>query len=262
MGTLVTVPKVLVDLNVKFLDFNRMKRCLVLDLDAKYDLILGMEWRGRHEPWIDWRSRTLGATRNAPEDVTVEDNSPGRSPRTVDSVVENPLDEAYDMCHENDVTSLNTMSGVGDCKIRCRDKSPIDIVTNDVVFEDTELQAPHNEALTQAGGVHSVNGVVFDLEVCTPGDAVASDAESIKKSSNDIIKSDGHSDQIYALINGLTGDVEEPVALSAIPAVIALVELDELSFAEFNSALQAGDNAEVVIIQAEEELNSSGFWIL
>ena len=65
-GTHVTVPKVLVDLNVKFLDFTSVECCVIVDLDSRYDLILGMAWLERHEPWIDWRSNTLGATRFAP----------------------------------------------------------------------------------------------------------------------------------------------------------------------------------------------------
>ncbi|GMF47931.1 unnamed protein product [Phytophthora fragariaefolia] len=65
-GTRVTVPKVPVDLGVKFLDFDSVERCLVLDLDARYDLILGMAWLERHEPWMDWRSKTLGATHFSP----------------------------------------------------------------------------------------------------------------------------------------------------------------------------------------------------
>ena len=54
-GTLVTAPKVPVNLGVKFFDFDSIERCLVLDLDSRYDLILGMAWLERHEPWIDWR---------------------------------------------------------------------------------------------------------------------------------------------------------------------------------------------------------------
>ncbi|GMF56516.1 unnamed protein product [Phytophthora fragariaefolia] len=65
-GTRVTVPKVPVDLDVKFLDFDSVERCLVLDLDARYDLILGISWLERHEPWIDWRSKTLDATYFSP----------------------------------------------------------------------------------------------------------------------------------------------------------------------------------------------------
>ena len=40
------------------------ERCLVLDLDSIYDLILGMAWLKRHKTWNDWRSKTLDATRN------------------------------------------------------------------------------------------------------------------------------------------------------------------------------------------------------
>ncbi|KAK1936742.1 hypothetical protein P3T76_010177 [Phytophthora citrophthora] len=54
------------DLRLKFLDFDSVERCLVLDLDSRYDLILGMAWLERHEPWIDWRSKTLGATHFSP----------------------------------------------------------------------------------------------------------------------------------------------------------------------------------------------------
>ncbi|GMF46740.1 unnamed protein product [Phytophthora fragariaefolia] len=65
-GTRVTVPKVPVDPGVKFLDFDSVERCLVLDLDVRYDLILGMAWLERHQPWIDWRSKTLGASHFSP----------------------------------------------------------------------------------------------------------------------------------------------------------------------------------------------------
>ena len=68
-GARVTVPKVPLNLGVKFLDFDSIERCLVLDLDSRYDLILGMAWLERHEPWIDWRSKTLGATRNVPSEA-------------------------------------------------------------------------------------------------------------------------------------------------------------------------------------------------
>ncbi|KAG4055387.1 hypothetical protein PC123_g9532 [Phytophthora cactorum] len=70
-GTLVTVSKVSVDLGVKFLDFDSVERCLGLDLDSRYDLILGMAWLERQETWIDWRSKTLGATHFAPSGAVV-----------------------------------------------------------------------------------------------------------------------------------------------------------------------------------------------
>ena len=57
------------------MDFDSIERCLVLDLDLRYDLILGTAWLKRHEPWIDWRSKTLGATRNVPSEA-LERNKP------------------------------------------------------------------------------------------------------------------------------------------------------------------------------------------
>ena len=74
-GARVTVPKVPLNLGLKFLDFNSVERCLVLDLDSRYDLILGMAWLERHEPWIDWRSKTLGATRIV-SDEALESHEP------------------------------------------------------------------------------------------------------------------------------------------------------------------------------------------
>ena len=62
-GVRATVPKVPLNLGVKFLDFNSVERSLVLDMDSRYDLILRMAWLERYDPLIDWRIKTLGATR-------------------------------------------------------------------------------------------------------------------------------------------------------------------------------------------------------
>ncbi|KAG3059416.1 hypothetical protein PI125_g25055 [Phytophthora idaei] len=65
------------------------------------------------------------------------------------------------------------------------------------------------------------------------------------------------SEQLYTLINGVTGGVDGDISPDSLPAVNALLELDEMSIAEFGEALKAGDLAEVVVIRPEEELNSS-----
>ncbi|CEG39996.1 uncharacterized protein PHALS_10219 [Plasmopara halstedii] len=82
-GTRVTVPMDPVDLGVKFLDFNGVERCLVLDFNPRYDLILGMAWLEHHEPWIGWSSKTLGAKRTSPGEALVghEPTSAGRQKR-------------------------------------------------------------------------------------------------------------------------------------------------------------------------------------
>ncbi|OWY94076.1 LOW QUALITY PROTEIN: hypothetical protein PHMEG_00036302, partial [Phytophthora megakarya] len=61
-GACVTKPKVPLDLGVKFLGFDSTERCLVLDLEVCPSSLV---WCG-YEPWIDWWSKTLGATHFSP----------------------------------------------------------------------------------------------------------------------------------------------------------------------------------------------------
>jgi hypothetical protein len=66
-GVVARTKKVEVDLRVAFNDFDSVGSFTVLDMDGRFDLILGMPWLERHEPWIDWRSKSIGSS------------SPGRS---------------------------------------------------------------------------------------------------------------------------------------------------------------------------------------
>ncbi|KAG3191904.1 hypothetical protein C6341_g939 [Phytophthora cactorum] len=53
------------------------------------------------------------------------------------------------------------------------------------------------------------------------------------------------------------GEVDGDISLDSLSAVNALLELDEMSIAEFGEALKAGDLAEVVVVRPEEALSSS-----
>ncbi|GMF46009.1 unnamed protein product [Phytophthora fragariaefolia] len=53
-GSIVSTRKVTIPLSVKFDDFNSVKPSIVLDMDDRYGLILGMPWLAKHDPWIDW----------------------------------------------------------------------------------------------------------------------------------------------------------------------------------------------------------------
>ncbi|CEG46549.1 reverse transcriptase [Plasmopara halstedii] len=57
----------------------------------------------------------------------------------------------------------------------------------------------------------------------------------------------------------MTGKEDGDVRLVAMPAVDALLELDEMPFEEIGSALKTGDLAEVVIVRLDEEINPSSF---
>lgn len=61
-GSIVSTRKVMLPLVIKFDEFDSEEPFIVLDMDDRYDLILGIHWLIKHEPWIDWRSRTVGAS--------------------------------------------------------------------------------------------------------------------------------------------------------------------------------------------------------
>ncbi|KAG3065539.1 hypothetical protein PI125_g23982 [Phytophthora idaei] len=63
------------DLAVKFEDFDSSEQFTVLEMD-KYDLILGMPWLEKHEPWIDWRGKAIGASRRAVSDRALVSHVP------------------------------------------------------------------------------------------------------------------------------------------------------------------------------------------
>ncbi|POM72496.1 Pol protein, partial [Phytophthora palmivora] len=73
--TVVHVPGVRMDLAVKFEDFDSTESFLDLDMD-KYDLVLGMPRLKKHEPWIDWRGKAIGASRPAVSDRALVSNVP------------------------------------------------------------------------------------------------------------------------------------------------------------------------------------------
>ncbi|GMF20241.1 unnamed protein product [Phytophthora fragariaefolia] len=48
-------------------------------MDGRYDLILGMPRLAKHEPWIDWRSRTIGTRHNPLADRALAGHVPSSS---------------------------------------------------------------------------------------------------------------------------------------------------------------------------------------
>ncbi|GMF35674.1 unnamed protein product [Phytophthora fragariaefolia] len=78
-GSIVSTRKVTIPLNVKFDNFDSVEPFIILDMDDRYDLILGMPWLAKHETWIDWRSRTIGASHNPLADRALVGHVPSSS---------------------------------------------------------------------------------------------------------------------------------------------------------------------------------------
>ena len=61
-GSTVRSDGALMELAFTFCDFRCADTFVVLEMGQKYDLIVGMPWLARHQPWIDWRTRTIGSS--------------------------------------------------------------------------------------------------------------------------------------------------------------------------------------------------------
>ncbi|GMF60327.1 unnamed protein product [Phytophthora fragariaefolia] len=347
-GTRVTVPKVPMDLGVKFLDFDGVERSLVLGLDARYDLILGMARLERHEPWINWRSKTLGATHFSPggalasheptsarkqkrfwrehwtetvnvldigmsemrDTKSVVDKSPKQSSWAERGAAHNPLSNARDA--RGEAASLHAHEGMVGSEPRhqvCGPNDACGVTQNPLsdarmddepslgaedgmvgVMPKTQGRSPavecgvaHNSLSGGCG--QSSNSLSVDRDTEAPSDleevmapesaagaattasrrrrrrmlAARFMASGMSRDVTGVVSGTAlhDSEQLYSLVNGVTGDVDGDVNLGAVSTLAALLELDEMSFDEFGEALQAGELAEVVVILPEEELNSS-----
>ncbi|GMF39395.1 unnamed protein product [Phytophthora fragariaefolia] len=244
--------------------FGSVERCLALDLDARYDLILGMAWLERHGPWINWRSKTLGATHFSPSGALASheltsarnearmDDEPslgakdgvigvmpktqGRSPAVECGVAHNPLSGG---CGQSS-TSLSVGRDTGapsDLEEVMAPESAAGAVTTASRRLTTSAKRRRRRRMLAARRM--ALGMSRDMTGVASGTALHD------------------SEQLYTLVNGVTGDVDGDVNLGTVPTLAALLELDEMSFDGFGEALQAGELAEVVVIRPEEELNSS-----
>ena len=168
-----------------------MERCLVLDLDTRYDLILGMAWLERHELWIDWRSKTLGATRTAPSEA-LECHEPTsarkqkrywREPRPdMVSVLDIGMSELYD----SNVVDLSLEQGsstvCGTARTPLSDTHSGNESLNAESIVGIEPKHPGSDPVDVRGVARKPLGKVFELSNSSPdvGKDMSSYIEQIK----------------------------------------------------------------------------------
>jgi hypothetical protein len=79
-GSIVVSPKVLVDLPITLISFDSIETFYIIDLDERWDFILGMGWLECHNPMIDWRSKSMlprtPPSAFVPSDLGVVSNEP------------------------------------------------------------------------------------------------------------------------------------------------------------------------------------------
>ena len=64
-GAVKRAPLMTVDLQLKFGNFRCKEEFVVLDMDERYDLILGIKWLRMHDPCIDWRQGRMAPSQGS-----------------------------------------------------------------------------------------------------------------------------------------------------------------------------------------------------
>jgi len=284
-GTVVETQRIEVDLRLRFFDFDSVERFIALDLDERYDLILGMPWLVKHEPWIDWKSKSIGASKPAVSDRVAVSHVPGaarwhsqewREQRLdkvspfevgVSEIVEISPEQKTGADVDNVAAEVSPMWARKE-SVRWAPLHPHDPtgrLKNEVPGQDRPGQ-PEGDHVGQAGRDHDpVTDATSDNACHERRSSVSTDATALDglltgdSLGNDTHVSEAH--QEYRLLDGVTGAMVAPsVQLAPLPEQNALVELDEMSVSDFAQALAGGEVAEVVVIRPTvetTELNSS-----
>ncbi|KAF1334456.1 reverse transcriptase, partial [Globisporangium splendens] len=71
-GSKVTMPKRVLRMAIECDDFRGEDEFILLDLDDKFDLILGMPWLRRYQPSIDWKKKKISVDKQVDEDLSCQ----------------------------------------------------------------------------------------------------------------------------------------------------------------------------------------------
>ncbi|GMF29450.1 unnamed protein product [Phytophthora fragariaefolia] len=296
-GSIVSTRKVTIPLNVKFDDFDSVEPFIVLDMDDRYDLILGMPWLTKHEPWIDWRSRTIGASHNPLADRALVGHVPSSSRDGAGAEVGDAEDtqdpntspmgrQGSAVCNRVAFIQGTVMTqGVDAAAARAgRGGSVRAPPTQSVVAGSAHVEecagvvARANKssragALTTQGVVAGSARVTEGAGACaratTSGRAGAPTSKAIrgdkvtsapKAEASSLDADSAAEDRVPQVLDVFTGEPKVGEVLTLLPTVAELLELEELSYVEFLDSLKAGELAEVVLLRPEGDslvLNSS-----
>ncbi|GMF21243.1 unnamed protein product [Phytophthora fragariaefolia] len=296
-GSIVSKRKVTIPLIVKLDDFNSVERFVVLEMDDRYDIILGMFWLAKHEPWIDWRSRTIGASHNPLADRALAGHAPFTSR---DGFVhehrdgEDPQDPNTSPLGRHGSAGSNRVAFVqGAVKTQGADAAAARAGLGGSVrapptysvaagLAHVEKCAGVVARANESGrvGTPTTQGVVIGSARATEGagacarattggraraptskairDGKVTSTPNVEASSGDVDYAAG--DRVPQVFVVFTGEPKVGEVLTPLPTVVELLELEELSYVEVLDSLKAGELAEVVLPRPEGnslELNSS-----
>ncbi len=211
-----------IDLSLNFSGFECDIRFVVLDMDDRYDLILGMPWLTMHEPCIDWRSRQIYPSVALKEPLPVVWNA-------ISDREEDPQ-----VCIVNASLEM-TSSGRGTIDDRLVDEALLSGAKRDVPRKGETNSVSRHPALDAEDGLATRSA---NEEVLLEKRALSA------SSSNGLINHD---------------ELDRNVVADDLPCTAeGIVNLPPMEWEEFLNYLKAGDVDDIAVPTAYDcELNSS-----
>jgi hypothetical protein len=268
-GSIVSTRKVLLPLTVKFDDFNSVEPFIVLDMDDRYALILGMPWLVKHEPWIDWRSRTIGASHKPLADRALAGHVPSSSRDGFVHEHRVPRGERHFASSAEEADVPNNHGG------RARAPTTLGVRAGSAVAAEEEVavgvrsttqggraEAPTTQGVRVGSAVAAEEEVAVGVRSTTQGGrAEAPTTQGVRVGSAVAAEEEVAVGVRSAtmVVDAITGD-RTAIDVAPVPTLSELLELEELSYVEFLESLKAGELEDLVLLRRDQEsldLNSS-----
>ncbi|CAK4580411.1 unnamed protein product [Aphanomyces euteiches] len=121
-GSVAEQPRVLITLPTRVGQFVSDETYFVIDLDERWDLILGMGWLEKHQPTINWKLKTISKSLDANKALGLVSNEPTpnetKSPRRVTLAVEGLATHGHDIALMKAADGQRIASADEDCDVR------------------------------------------------------------------------------------------------------------------------------------------------
>ncbi|KAG2927269.1 hypothetical protein PC117_g14646 [Phytophthora cactorum] len=268
-GKVITVPRIHMDLAVKFEGFDSLEQFTILEMD-KYDLILRMPWLEKHGPWIDWRGKAIGASRPVVFDRALVSHVPT-------SVRNWAARKGHQDAELHLIKRGSPVAAPGSaCQVRNQGSQTVaQTLTEEEGVERASCvgnSVPHGAVSTPDVAIETSHDVGSEV----PRRGHRRRHRRRRKSSLNIIQtgvapSDSESrarasmtrpvEECYHIFDGMTVRPVKAagIHLEPLPEVSELLNLEEMAVDDFLADLKAGEIAEVMLLKPEttpEELNS------
>ena len=264
-GALVKSEGVQVELAFSFSDFSCKEKFTVLGMESPYDLILGMPWLAKYQPWIDWRTRTVAnSTQDTGKDVLLRE-------AYATDVVSNTVEGALTGCQtspiptqlvETEVVNRTmTSSHASECPAQSREPVAVD-------GELTRSHASHKPAQCQEPGAvgrgalaRSATTPASQKRVVVTRKTSTRQIRTIKGTSKRVTfgsvsnEEDGPSNEVFEAVKDEIAEASSVEVLRQVfKSAEEIVNLPEMSWDLFLAELKEGKIHEIVAPVPEENL--------